>query len=276
MYGRISFGADFGVFETINAQKILLSLCLVMHFLFLRGDLAHAQGLIGAPVKIQQDHGPTPPYPYPENRARLQFSVPKHPDAHDLIDIRYSISADGNIYDLHLVRSSGVDEFDFDCLTALLGSLPYPKSLPPVQTKDVSFGLASGDCGKTNNDILRLKNQSSRHQFRCDNVLYADQFFLINTIPIDVYFRYPKLFSVDQLINSKNLVAIRKSWFDASNEPTFEKILSNQKFREYFERWSVFFDTHPSVTKKEIEEFSKKLEADYPIMLWSPSRSSTK
>jgi hypothetical protein len=242
-----------------------------MCFLFSTGYPTRAQGLIGAPIKIKriQDNWQMP-YPYPENCKRLLFSVPKNSDVHGMIDIGYSISADGNMHDLHLNTSSGVDEFDFDCLTALLGSLPYSKSLPVSQTKDIHFGLASGDCGITKNDMLRLKNQKVRQQFRTTNVFDADKFFLLNTIPVDVYFRYPGLLTMDQLINQKNLVAIPKSWFDSRNETTFDEISSNRQFREYFERWSNFFVAHSSTTKEELEEFSKKQVTDYPLMLFSP------
>jgi hypothetical protein len=147
-----------------------------------------------------------------------------------------------------------------------LGSLPYPRSLPASQTKDIHFSLACGDSGTTKNDLLRLKNQKVRQRFRKIKVFSSDKFFLLNTIPVDVYIRYPALLTVDQLINQKNLIAISKSWFDSRNEPTFDEISSNHQFREYFDHWSNFFVAHSSTTKEEVEEFSRKLVTDYPLM----------
>lgn len=227
--------------------------------------VALATGLEGASI-VPKGCRPMPasdPAPWEKLIPRFASGVPGDSEVHNRIDVRFGVSKGGNVQEIQFEQSSGVFDFDFNCICAILGSFPLSKDLPAEARKQYLM-LGSGDVGRE--DSVRKALTAGRMNFRAKTNLHKDRYLCCNIIPVSILTRYPQRFTTDEICSQSNVRAIAKSFFEAHNAPTVKDVLANKRFRSFYQQWNVFFAEHPQANKEEIEKVRDGLDREYSDM----------
>jgi hypothetical protein len=184
--------------------------------------------------------------------------------------LRFRVDKAGFIKRIRVVHSSGVEDFDFDCLCTVLSSAPLDKSLN--RAREQQFYLANGQIGTESLNAIRRLNTMNRAKFRQRTNFTPDQYFLCNAVPLDVLFRYPGLFSEADVCNEDNLRAIPKTFFEKRNTPALDCIVANKSLLKFYRKWAIFFRDHSQATKADIQTFRDGIEQEFQSMFVLPSQ----
>lgn len=164
--------------------------------------------------------------------------------------VKFFLQSDGYIRDARVVNSSGSAVVDMYCLDAVYSSSPLPK--PPVNRGPLPTpplnrllppdwygqGIYSFRFGKTGTSSIEKPSS-----------------FKYKLIPFEVLYRYPGLFTSQELLEPKNELNL-------SLTPRQLEILRYQ--------WARFFEQKKRPTRREVEEKSKQIvELRYKLFKWS-------
>lgn len=166
------------------------------------------------------------------------------------LHVKFFLQSDGYIRDVRVVSSSGSEVVDMYCLDAIYSSSPLPKPpenrgpLPPpplnrlVPPDWYGQGVYNFRFGKTGSSSIQ---QASSFKYRL--------------IPFEVQYRYPGLFTSQELLAPENEL-------DLSLTPRQLEILRFQ--------WARFFEQTKSPTRLEVVEKSKQIvELRSKLFIWS-------
>lgn len=252
--------------------------CLILSLTAL--PAANGQSLVGAPVD-PNPKGIARPSDYelscaPNNRYMVTMSVPGNLSMKRGCSLSFDFkSKTGEVERLELMRSSGNPTVDFDCICAVLGSVPFEPNRNGDH-KNIQYTFGGRDLSAKSEGI-RAINRSQRDNMKeklSENGINSEDYFLCNVIPLSASFRYPGLFTDAELCDSKNLRFIPKTFFSDKNQPSFEMIVSNERFRAFFDKWSDFFSKNKKPTKEEIEKYRDGVDEEFSDMFSAPLTNS--
>jgi len=253
---------------------------VVILLLTARFDQAFGQSLSGAPTdpdpegiaRLSDDEVESAP----KNLYMVTKSTPGNASIKRGCSVAFDFDTRGHIEDLRLMRSSGIPEVDFDCISAVLGSAPYEPNERGIR-KEVRLTFGGRDCIEKDgvSAINKTERAHLKESYAQKGVPSAD-YFICNSIPLSIFFRYPGLFKEEELCDYKNLRIIHKAFFSKNNEPTFEKIVSNPQFKQFYEDWYDFVSKNAAPTKEQIEKFRDGLDGKFADMLATPPSSISK
>lgn len=166
------------------------------------------------------------------------------------LHVKFFLQSDGYIRDVRVVSSSGSEIVDMYCLDAIYSSSPLPKPpenrgpLPPpplnrlVPPDWYGHGIYNLRFGKTGSSSVE---QASSFKYRL--------------IPFEVLYRYPGLFTSQELLDPENELNL-------SLTPRQLEILRFQ--------WARFFEQKKSPTRLEVIEKSRQIvELRTKLFMWS-------
>lgn len=210
----------------------------------------------------------------PKNRYMVTMSVPGDRSLKHGCTLSFDFDRkSGEIQNLSLLRSSGKANLDFDCICAVLGSAPFEANKKGFH-KNIRYTFGGRDLAAKNDGIKKV-NRDNRKEFLSQISNRSSDFFICNLIPISIKYRYPGIFTDEELCSSKNLRLIRKDFFARDNEPSFAKIVSNSRFRRFYDRWFDFITTHKKASKQEIEKFRDEVDKEFGDVFRSLSNSTS-
>ena len=140
--------------------------------------------------------------------------------------IQAGIADDGNIYDAEVKKSAGDLQLDNECLEAVCGESPFAQK--PQELRNgmlVTFQITF------NKDDKAVQNAVEISEFKKIHPLGI----VFHRIPLSIAMRYPNILTNDELNSAKNLRAA-----------------GNGNVVPVYARWSDFFASHKTTTKKEI------------------------
>lgn len=230
--------------------------------LFVFGSVAIAQGMNGAPIDPEPGRQRPPDTQSPKNTvSRILYSVPGNDNVNSSLEVRFEVTKNREPSNLVVLRSSGVPEFDFNGICAVL-------SRAPIEETDLSKQLffIPGNGQIATNDEVRLLNTKARKEFRVKTGRDVDQYFVCNIIPIEVLYRYPNVLTTADVCSINNLRAIPKTFFEKHNEPTSVDIIGNKQLNLFYKRWADFYRTHETTTADELKKFRDDVEQELGSM----------
>lgn len=258
-------------------KRALLTTAVVAS-ITLAGGNASAQSLLGAPVTPEANQIARPSDAElavaPKNRHMITMSTPGDPSIRTGCTLSFDFSNSGQIENVRLVRSSGKSKVDFDCLCAVLGSAPFVPN-EKGDRKNITYTFGGRDLGP-NDEGIRAEMRQQRADFTKKLNLPLPDYFVVNTIPVSLSYRYPNVFSDSELCGSANLRLIPKTFFSKQNEPTVQMIASNKRFRNFYDRWCDFVSKHDKVTQKEVEKFRDEVDREFSDMFIALPNSISK
>jgi TonB C terminal len=183
-------------------------------------------------------------------------------------EIKFGVGNDGKIYEPEIVRYSGNDQYDAECLEAVCGVSPV-RPAPKKQSawlefeyvKFVKGPLAGSQFVQPGYDGTDIKRYLAHHPHPTSKDP-SDAFVLVHRIPLNVLERYPGMFTKEELLNPENLfeipVGVGLSEPDSegkrSKAPYFVRSIGNLAAF-----WTSIF-VEPNVTKQTIIETAKSAE----------------
>lgn len=211
----------------------------------------------------------------PKNRHMVTMSVPGDRSLKRGCTLIFDFDErSGEIQNLSLLRSSGKANLDFDCICAVLGSAPFEANKRGLH-KNIRYTFGGRDLPAKNEGIKKL-NRIQRKEFLSKTANPSSDYFICNLIPISIKYRYPGICTDEELCSLKNLRLIRKDFFARNNEPTFAQIVSNSRFRRFYDRWFDFVTTHKTATKQQIEKFRDEVGIEFNDLFESLPNSISK
>lgn len=240
------------------------------------GRVAYGQSLDGATLK---DFSHEIAYPFdeelacaPKNRNMVTMSTPGDPSIRYGGTFAFDFSNQGQVKEVKLLKSSGKADVDFDCLCAILGSAPFSSNARGDRKVVYTFG--GNDLGP--DDGIRSINRKERRKFQQETKLPSNEYFVCNLIPVSFSFRYANVMTDQELCQSSNLRLIPRTFFAKDNQPTFEMIATNARFRKFYERWNQFASSNERPTKASIEKFRDEVDREFADMFIHPPSSISK
>lgn len=171
--------------------------------------------------------------------------------------VKVSATANGQLYDVCIERTSGDRQLDADCLQAVMGasrSCPIKISVEELDHFSIKFGSKT-PVGHTHDGISR---------YFAKHPEYQKDWIAFYRVPLDVLKRYPGLFTEQELLDESNIGLIEA--IDRDNPKLPNWVSERLKFL-YQHLWVPFFVSHPSVTREQVLEFKKKHIVDEKQLL---------
>jgi hypothetical protein len=157
-----------------------------------------------------------------QNWEPLQFGK----DAEATVQMK--IYATGRIAEIKLTESTGNAQADSSCLDAVY-------ELDPLQPME-NFGLMDNEL--TTFYIFKDPDESKDHH--CDKKNTSKNgLLLFHAIPINVFYRYPETFKMDELHETGNL-------------RLYEPLHASQYQLGLKQEWATFFRYHPHASRKDL------------------------
>lgn len=163
------------------------------------------------------------------------------------VTIRFFLTSDGFIYDVTVYKSSGDSTVDLACIDAVCSASPLPA--PP------ELRLAPPTVERGGKLIPPRYFSTGIHYF-----YFPQNYFPLRTpqklveplsfrvIPNEVIYRYPGLFSAEELASKSNQVIPYPK----------ETIVEDTRFQ-----WARFFQAHKTATKSDIADLAKNIKKFY-------------
>lgn len=185
--------------------------------------------------------------------------------------ISIGIANDNRIYNPEIVRYSGDCQFDVECLEAVSAISP----LPPADSHSAFLGGCSvrfkckpSDSPKPENGVIpafdgyEIREQLQKHPSPANDKNY-DQFVLVHRIPLYLLFRFPGMFSREELQSTSNLIEVKTGIanleFDDNKKNWGSPVRFTRMVPEFYARWSELLDK-PGITKNDVIEFAKGMD----------------
>ena len=149
------------------------------------------------------------------------------------------IADDGKVYNAKFAAESDDLQANADCFQAFVSASGYSKrdDQNSGKLRAISFPFS-----KTIH--LKYKSDAVKRFFASHKTRQEDS-VAIRNIPVDVLNRYPGIFTDEEIIGEKNIVAIPKATYIAG-------------IAAHAAHWQAFFEEHPTPSKEQILQFAEK------------------
>jgi hypothetical protein len=207
------------------------------------------------------DPGSFNPVYYAEKKALASSWSSSRPCIGGPPGIRFLVGDDGKVYDPEMMRYSGDDQYDAECLEAICGLSPIAKADTDINTTariehffeefPVKEGLQPSYDGSDVNEYLRTHPQpAAKH----------DAFVVVHRIPLSVLDRYPGMFTKEELQSQSNLMEIPVGYGDNRPDKQGIRVVVPHYvigIANLYAFWGQLFK-NPHVTKDEIRQWAKR------------------
>jgi hypothetical protein len=152
--------------------------------------------------------------------------------------VKCILGGDGLLYDIEISSSSGDNQFDVECLEAVLGADYFYQGLSSRRLVPLSVTFRAAE--------HKQFGRTTENYFKRNPEQKGEGCLAIYHIPTNILKRYPGLFTEKELLDDSNLYLVK----DAANHNENPQYHWLKDLYKNF--WTTFFQQHPKATKDEV------------------------